>query len=260
MPYAVKTPIIWFTGQRHIKVKNIYDFLKKCECFFIASINDGFPAVRPFGAVMEYENNFYISTSPHKKVYKQLKANSHIQIAALKNGTRKWLRISGLARECADLKIKKKMLEKCPEIAKHFTAENDQNFIIFQIKPLKIQFKEGSKTLMERKIFNKLVRDKIPEMLEANGGEPETETLTEEKYINCLYEKLKEECEETINSYSKENLMEELADLLEVMMAISNANGFNFSEIEKIRLAKKEKRGGFDSKIFLKSSNVINKI
>lgn len=113
---------------------------------------------------------------------------------------------------------------------------------------------------MERKIFNKLVRDKIPEMLAKNGGEPETEILTNKKYIDCLYKKLKEECEETVNSYSKENLMEELADLLEVMIAISKANNIDFSEIEKIRLAKKEKRGGFDSKIFLKSSNIVNKI
>ncbi|MBQ2671240.1 MAG: nucleoside triphosphate pyrophosphohydrolase [Clostridia bacterium] len=113
---------------------------------------------------------------------------------------------------------------------------------------------------MERKFFNKLVRDKIPEMLAKNGGEPETETLNDEKYKTCLYEKLKEECEETVNSYSKENLAEELADLLEVIMAISKLNDIDFAEIEKIRLAKKEKRGGFDSKILLKSSNIVNKI
>ena len=54
--------------------------------------------------------------------------------------------------------------------------------------------------------------------------------------------------------------MEELADLLEVMISISKINGIDFAEIEKIRLAKKEKRGGFDSKVFLKSSNVVDKI
>lgn len=241
-------------------MKNAYDFLKQREYFVVSSINGDFPASRPFGAVMEYKNNLYISTGPAKEVYKQLKANNHIQITALKNSTRKWLRITGLAHECTDLKIKQKMLEKCTEITKHFTSERDENFVLFQIKPLKTEFKEGSETLMERKIFNKLVRDKIPEMLEKNGGEPKTEILTDEKYIKCLYEKLKEECDETVNSYSKENLMEELADLMEVIMAISKANNIDFAEIEKIRLSKKEKRGGFDSKMFLESSNVVNKI
>lgn len=241
-------------------MKSVCDFLKKCECFFLASINDDFPAIRPFGAIMEYENNLYISTGPQKEVYKQLKTNNNIQIVALKNGTRKWIRITGFANECKDLKTKREMLKKCPKISKHFTSEDDENFVLFQITPLKTEFKEGSETLMERKFFNKLVRDKIPEMLAKNGGEPETETLNDEKYKTCLYEKLKEECEETVNSYSKENLAEELADLLEVMMAISKVNDIDFAKIEKIRLAKKEKRGGFDSKILLKSSNIVNKI
>ena len=237
-----------------------YDFLKKCECFFLASINKNFPESRPFGAIMEYENNLYVSTGRTKEVYKQLKENNHIQIAAIKNGTRKWLRITGFANECKDLKTKREMLKKYSEISKHFTTEDDENFALFQITPLKTEFKEGSETLMERKNFNKLVRDKIPEMLTKNGGEPETEILNDEKYKTCLYEKLKEECEETVNSYSKENLAEELADLLEVMMAISKLNDIDFAEIEKIRLSKKEKRGGFDSKILLKSSNIVNKI
>ena len=143
---------------------------------------------------------------------------------------------------------------------KLFTSEDDENFVLFKITPIKTEFKEGSETLMERKVFNKLVRDKIPEMLEKNGGDPETEILNDEKYKICLYEKLKEEYEETVNSYSKENLAEELADLLEVMISISKINGINFAEIEKIRLTKKEKRGGFDSKILLKSSNIVKKI
>ena len=128
-----------------------YDFLKQCGYFFVTSINGNFPASRPFGAVMEHENNLYISTSPAKEVCKQLTANNHIQITALKNGTRKWIRITGISCEFTDLKIKKKMLEKCPDIAKHFTAENDENFILFQIKPIQIEFKEGDKTLWKEK-------------------------------------------------------------------------------------------------------------
>lgn len=222
-------------------MKTAYDFLKQCGYFFVTSINGDSPASRPFGAVMEYENNLYVSTGPTKEVYKQLKANNHIQITALKNGTRKWIRITGLANECKNTKTKREILKKYPKISKHFTSETDENFVLFQITPLKTEFKEGSETLMERKVFNKLVRNKIPDMLAKNGGEPETEVLNDEKYKICLYEKLKEECEETVNSYSKENLAEELADLLEVMMAISKINGIDFAKIENIRLTKKRK-------------------
>ena len=110
---------------------------------------------------------------------------------------------------------------------------------------------------MERKIFNKLVRDKIPELLDKNGGETETEILDDKKYVKYLFNKLKEECEEVITATSKENLAEELADLLEVMKAIAKTNDIDFEEIEKIRKVKQEKCGGFDRKIFLKSSNVV---
>lgn len=238
-------------------IKKAYKFLKGCEYFAVTSINDKFPAVRPFGAIMEHETHFYISTSPAKEVYRQLKANEHIQIFALKSGTREWIRITGWAKECADFEIKKLMLGEYPALRKHFVSEKSKNFILFQIEPLRIEFKQGEKILMERKTFNKLVRDKIPEMLDKNRGETETEILNNEKYIECLYAKLKEECEEVITADSKENLAEELADLLEVMGAIAKTNNIDFAEVEKIKTIKKEKRGGFDCKIFLKSSNVV---
>ncbi|MDO4199244.1 MAG: pyridoxamine 5'-phosphate oxidase family protein [Clostridia bacterium] len=238
-------------------IKKAYKFLKGCEYFAVTSINDKFPAVRPFGAIMEHKNYLYISTSPTKEVYTQLKSNGHIQIFALKSGTREWIRITGFAKECTDLEIKKLVLGEYPILLKHFDSEKSKNFILFQIEPLKFELKKGEKLLMERKIFNKLVRDEIPEMLDKNGGETETEILNTEKYKECLYAKLKEECEEVITADSKENLAEELADLLEVMKAIAKINDIDFAEIEKIRAEKKEKRGGFDRKIFLKSSNIV---
>ncbi len=113
---------------------------------------------------------------------------------------------------------------------------------------------------MERKVFNKLVRDKIPELLDKNGGETETEILSEEKYIKCLYEKLGEECKEVIETKSREDLIEELADLYEVILSLIKVKNISMEEIETTRIQKREKRGGFDSKIFLKSSNIVDKI
>lgn len=113
---------------------------------------------------------------------------------------------------------------------------------------------------MERKVFNKLVRDKIPEMLDKNGGETETKILNDEEYIKCLYEKLKEECTEVVEAASRKDLIEELADLNEVILSLTKAKNIDMEEIESTRIKKREKRGGFDSKIFLKSSNIVNKI
>lgn len=113
---------------------------------------------------------------------------------------------------------------------------------------------------MKRKIFNKLVRDKIPELLDKNGGETETKILDDEEYIKCLYEKLKEECAEVIGATSRGDLIEELADLSEVILSLTKAKNIDMEEIESTRIEKREKRGGFGSKIFLKSSNIVNKI
>lgn len=125
-------------------------------------------------------------------------------------------------------------------------------------KPIKTLEQGNHK--MERKVFDKLVRDKIPEMLDKNGGETETKILNDEEYIKCLYEKLKEECNEVIEADSRKDLIEELADLHEVILSLAKAKNIGMEEIESTRIKKREKRGGFDSKIFLKSSNIVNKI
>lgn len=93
---------------------------------------------------------------------------------------------------------------------------------------------------------NKLVRDRIPEIIEASGQACEWRTLSDEEYLACLDEKLNEELEE----YQEDKSMEELADLLEVLMAVAEARA-SFAEVEAIRRAKAEKRGGFAKRIFL---------
>lgn len=111
---------------------------------------------------------------------------------------------------------------------------------------------------MERKYFNKLVRDKIPDILDKNGGDTEIEILNDENYIKHIYKKLKEECEEVVTANSQENLIEELADLEEVISSIAKLHQINRNEIETVRIAKKEKRGGFENKILLKSAKIVN--
>lgn len=101
---------------------------------------------------------------------------------------------------------------------------------------------------MSTKVYNKLVRDRIPAIIEADGKTCITETLSEEAYIEMLDEKLNEELKE----YQESKEIEELADLLEVMQAIVKARGYSLEQLEEIRQDKADKRGGFEKRILLK--------
>jgi len=100
---------------------------------------------------------------------------------------------------------------------------------------------------MARKIYNKLVRDHIPEIIEANGQRCAVSTLSDEAYLDALDNKLNEELQE----YQESKSLEELADLLEVIYAVAAARGSSMEEVETIRTAKAELRGGFDKKLML---------
>jgi len=71
--------------------------------------------------------------------------------------------------------------------------------------------------------------------------------ITEEEYLSELDKKLNEECVE----YQVDKSLEELADMLEVMYAIAEARGFSIAELERVRVEKADKRGGFKDRIFL---------
>ena len=100
---------------------------------------------------------------------------------------------------------------------------------------------------MEIKTYNKLVRDNIPAIIEASGAVCETEILNDSDYLRMLDAKLDEELAE----YHKDQNIEELADLLEVIYACARARGYSLVELEAVRAAKADKRGGFDEKILL---------
>lgn len=100
------------------------------------------------------------------------------------------------------------------------------------------------------KVFNKLVRDKIPEIIQSKGEMCKTRVLSDEEYLLELNRKLEEEAKE----YLQSGEIEELADLEEVLRAILDAKKCSHDEFEKIRIAKAEKRGAFKKKIFLEST------
>ena len=101
---------------------------------------------------------------------------------------------------------------------------------------------------MHTRAYNKLVRDRIPEIIEADGKICVYEILSDEDYIALLDQKLNEE----LGEYQESKSLEELADLLEVMQAVVKARGWTLEELEQVRSDKASKRGGFEKKILLK--------
>lgn len=101
---------------------------------------------------------------------------------------------------------------------------------------------------MKTIIYNKLVRDRIPEIIEKSGKTCVCEVLSHEHYIKKLNEKLVEEVKEYLESES----VEELADISEVIHSILNFKNVNIEEFKRVRLEKLEARGGFMNRILLK--------
>lgn len=97
--------------------------------------------------------------------------------------------------------------------------------------------------------YNKLVRDKIPEIIEKDNKTCEIRILDDDEYLKMIDAKLDEELAE----YHKDQNLEELADILEVLYAATKARGYSLEELEECRRAKAEKRGGFEKKIMLET-------
>lgn len=97
------------------------------------------------------------------------------------------------------------------------------------------------------KEYNKLVRDKIPEIIEKSGKKAITRTLTDEEFKEYLEKKLDEEVAE----FHKEKSLEELIDVLEVISAICTASGYSTANVNLNAAYKRNKRGGFERKILL---------
>lgn len=95
--------------------------------------------------------------------------------------------------------------------------------------------------------YHKLVRDRIPEIIEASGKTCKIEILSDEEYLRMVDAKLDEELAE----YHKDQNIEELADLMEVIYAAAIARGYTLEQLDQVRAEKAAKCGGFRHKILL---------
>ena len=106
---------------------------------------------------------------------------------------------------------------------------------------------------MEKITYDKLIRDKIPEIIQKDGKESATHIAEDEEYVQKLKEKLEEEVDELLSSDESHDI-EEIADILEVLYAICNAKGISKDQIEEIRTQKAKERGGFEKRIILEET------
>ena len=99
--------------------------------------------------------------------------------------------------------------------------------------------------------YNRLIRNKIPQIIKSNGKTPITKLQNEDEYIEELCKKTQEELTEYIEAKTKPDKLEELSDLLELINALAEHEGTTLEEINNIRKKKAEERGGFSDRVFL---------
>jgi len=97
------------------------------------------------------------------------------------------------------------------------------------------------------KKFNKVIRDKIPEIIQKDGQTCNIQILSDEKFMVEIEKKLSEE----VTEYQNDKNPEELSDILEVIYRIAQLRGISKEELEKIRIKKLQDKGGFEKNLFL---------
>ncbi|SHO44285.1 pyridoxamine 5'-phosphate oxidase family protein [Anaerocolumna xylanovorans] len=103
-------------------MKEILEFLRECQTFYLATCEEGQPRVRPFGAVAEYKGKLYITTNNKKNVFKQLLANPKFEISGMDKG--KWIRLEGVAVHDNRLAAREEMLAQNPSLTGMYSADD----------------------------------------------------------------------------------------------------------------------------------------
>ncbi|HVK41826.1 MAG TPA: nucleoside triphosphate pyrophosphohydrolase, partial [Phenylobacterium sp.] len=96
----------------------------------------------------------------------------------------------------------------------------------------------------------KLIRDRLPQIMRSQGLAVFDRRLGDEEFVAALKDKLLEEAQEAREATSPAELADELADVMEVILALAQASGLSLDEIETRRIAKRAERGGFDQRVF----------
>lgn len=123
-------------------MEEVLKFLKECGVYYLATVEDGKPRVRPFGTAEIFENHLYIQTGNKKDVFKQIQKNPNVEICAFKDG--KWLRLRGILKRDDRYEARKDMLDKNPYLRGMYD-ENDGNTEVLYFESAEAIFSEFGK-------------------------------------------------------------------------------------------------------------------
>ena len=110
-------------------MKKVYDFIKKCGTYYLATVDDDQPRVRPFGTILLFEDKLYIQTGKSKDVSRQIQANPKAEICCFAEGT--WLRVAGELVMDERKEVKKAMLDDYPELRGMYSEDDDNTEVLY---------------------------------------------------------------------------------------------------------------------------------
>ena len=112
-------------------MNEIYDFIKKCRTYYLATVENNQPRNRPFGTINLFEGKLYIQTGKKKDVSKQIQKNPNVELCCFDGEKGQWLRLSGELVRDDRLEAKVDMLEHYPELKAMYSAEDDNTEVLY---------------------------------------------------------------------------------------------------------------------------------
>ena len=110
-------------------MKEVWGFLKDCGVYYLATMDNDQPRVRPFGTIEIFEDKLYIQTGKSKNVSKQIEKNPNVELCAFKDG--KWIRVTGKLIRDDRIEAKKDMLDKNPNLRGMYNENDDNTEVLY---------------------------------------------------------------------------------------------------------------------------------
>ncbi len=120
-------------------MKEIYEFLKECGTYFLATCEGDQPRVRAFGTINLFEDKLYIQTGKSKNVSKQIESNPKVEICGLSQDGSKWIRVTGVLKRDDRVIAKKSMLDSFPNLRGMYDENDDNTEVLY--------FEKGTATI-----------------------------------------------------------------------------------------------------------------
>ena len=118
-------------------MQTVHDFLKKTGTYYLATIDNDQPRVRPFGTINLFDGRLYIQTGKKKDIFKQINANPKVELSAFDGET--WIRIAATLIEDNRTETQESMLEAYPELRGMYSV-NDGNSVVYYLKDVTATF------------------------------------------------------------------------------------------------------------------------